>query len=467
MTATEQRLAGNLDAIEDALNGTTDAWKMKALLDALDAEWAEWVPLPHQVPPSEQFYLWLLLAGRGSGKTDACAHYVADHVNGPPCDPRLPGGHRMGIIAPTIGDAADACFHGPSGLSIHAPTARLRSAAGGLFVEWPTGATAKLFGAHTEDDTNRLRAGGNRCLFWLEEFAAWRRIEEAWTNMRFGLRMGTNPHAVASTTPKNREMLKRLVKQATHDSRIRVTKASTYANPYLAADLLAAFRETYENTRIGKQELDAEILDDLGTRYQRAWFTVLDAAPPMDSTWKRVRYWDLAATEGPELEAVALLGDRPDDSPADWTVGALVAWQESTRSLVVEDQRWVRREAGRVEELLKQTAREDGPQVPVYVEQEPGASGKSQIHYLRGALTGIAKVNGHLPSGSKEVRSQTVESLAQQGHVALVRGPWTTAYLDQCEEFPEGDHDDAVDAVSGAAAVLAGTPGRRKVRVLN
>jgi len=78
-----------------------------------------WVPLPHQVPPVGDWYGWLLLAGRGAGKTDACARYMAEHVKGPAC---LPGDvpHWMGIIAPTQGDAATSCFAGPSGVYVKA-----------------------------------------------------------------------------------------------------------------------------------------------------------------------------------------------------------------------------------------------------------------------------------------------------------------------------------------------------------
>lgn len=124
---------------------------------------AHWNPLPHQIPPSNDFYGWLLLAGRGAGKTDTCAKYVVDHVNGPPCMPG-PVPHWIGIIAPTLGDAATACFSGPSGIRAHDDTAKMGSFKGGLAVRWPNGSVAKLFGARSPDDVDRLRAGGNRCV---------------------------------------------------------------------------------------------------------------------------------------------------------------------------------------------------------------------------------------------------------------------------------------------------------------
>lgn len=133
--------------------------------DRVHRQAMRWKPLPHQVPPGSDFSGWLLLAGRGAGKTDACARYITDHVNGPPCLPG-PVPHWIGIIAPTLGDAATSCFYGPSGIRAHSPDARLINGLGGATVRWPNGSEAKLFGAHTPEDVERLRSGGNRCATW-------------------------------------------------------------------------------------------------------------------------------------------------------------------------------------------------------------------------------------------------------------------------------------------------------------
>lgn len=121
-----------------------------------------WTPLPHQVPPDPGFYGWLLMAGRGAGKTDACARYVHEHVYGPPCLPG-PVPHWIGIVAPTHGDAATSCYAGPSGLRVHSPEAAMRTVQGGTVIRWPNGSEAKIFGAHSPEDVERLRSGGNRC----------------------------------------------------------------------------------------------------------------------------------------------------------------------------------------------------------------------------------------------------------------------------------------------------------------
>lgn len=120
-----------------------------------------WQRCPGEVPPMGA---WVLGGGRGVGKTDAGARYILDHVNGPPCDPRIPGGHRISIIAPTLGDAVESAIMGPSGLKTHDPRVRLTAGHGGTHVAFPNGSRAKVFGAHTSNDIERLRSGGNRSI---------------------------------------------------------------------------------------------------------------------------------------------------------------------------------------------------------------------------------------------------------------------------------------------------------------
>jgi predicted phage terminase large subunit-like protein len=244
--------------------------------------WDRWTPYPWQVPPDEipTMGWWLQLGGRGTGKTDGCARYMVEHVNGPPCDPRLRGGHRMAIVAPTQGDAVEACVNGPSGLKAHDPRVVLRTTAGGTFAKWPSGAEAKLFGAHSPDDIERLRAGGNRCLVWMEEAAAQRRLKEAITHSEMGLRIGPNPHYIASTTPKPRTEIIELTKRAD----VIMTKGRTRDAIHLPQDMRNFLVQKYAGTRLEKQELDGDLLTDIeGALWNRARLdaTRVGAAPPM------------------------------------------------------------------------------------------------------------------------------------------------------------------------------------------
>jgi phage terminase large subunit-like protein len=157
-------------AVIDAIPVAGAEWESMQLAAraalALDGQAEPWTPYAHQIAPPGDWDVWLLLAGRGAGKTDAAAHFTNEHMTGPPCMPGIPGGHRIAIVAPTLGDATEACVNGPSGLKAHNPSVRLVNRTGGTFVIWPSGAEAKLFGAHGPDDVERLRAGGNRCLAW-------------------------------------------------------------------------------------------------------------------------------------------------------------------------------------------------------------------------------------------------------------------------------------------------------------
>lgn len=213
--------------------------------------------------------MWLLFGGRGTGKTDAAARYIADHVRGPACDDRMPGGHRVAIIAPTLGDAAESCVNGPSGLMTHYPGVKLWSQAGGTFVRFPNGAIGKLFGASTPEDVERLRAGGNRCIAWWEELAAWRRLAQCMEHSRYGLRVGPNPHIVASTTPKTRPAIIALIDgepiSDTDDEplQVHVTRGRTKDAIHLDERTRAALVKKYAGTRSGRQELDGELLRDV------------------------------------------------------------------------------------------------------------------------------------------------------------------------------------------------------------
>lgn len=251
----------------------TEAWRAKR------ARWAEHIypwQRPHEHPagwdgpcddtcksrPTAEVPaqgMWLMLGGRGTGKTDGCATYMDEHAMGPPCDPRAPGGHRMLIVAPTLGDAAESCVLGVSGLRAHNPNVELKSTPGGTKAVWPNGAEARLMGAYTPEDVERLRAAGNRCLIWLEEVAAMRRLDDALEHTAYGLRVGPRPHYIGSTTPKPRPKIKELRDAET----TIVTRGKTSAAIHLAQAVRDALMKKYAGTRKGRQELDGVLFEDV------------------------------------------------------------------------------------------------------------------------------------------------------------------------------------------------------------
>lgn len=235
-----------------------------AFLTALEAALPStrpWRPYPWQVPPGPVATqgAFLIEGGRGIGKTDGCAHYVEAHVQGPPCDPRIPGGHRIAIFAPTLDDAAESCVTGPSGLKAYNPAVILRTALGGSKVIWPSGAEAKLFSGATEKDVDRLRAGGNRCLGWVEEAAAIPHLGTGLKHLRFGLRLGVNPHLVGSSTPRPTKDYRAFRSDPKTLRTHGTTEQATYLDPSVREQLYA----DYAGTRLGRQELYGELLEDI------------------------------------------------------------------------------------------------------------------------------------------------------------------------------------------------------------
>jgi phage terminase large subunit-like protein len=213
------------------------------------------------VPPDFDSGGWLyfiLAGGRGTGKTDAGAHAFDLYMRSHP-------GHRGRIIAPTIGDAREACVVGPSGIKAHNPDVRWNSNEGTLY--WPNGSRARIFGAYTQEDVERLRAGGNSHLDWYEELAAWPRLDDAWNQARFGLRLGLRPRTVVTTTPKPRKRWRWLIGKPQEGlpdcPPIILRHGTTDDNPYLSEEVRRDLYAVYEGTRLGRQELYGEDVDDV------------------------------------------------------------------------------------------------------------------------------------------------------------------------------------------------------------
>ena len=177
-----------------------------------------------------------------------------------------------------------------------------------------------------------------------------------------------------------------------------------------------------------------------GGMFKRQWFEVIDAAPA-NVNW--VRGWDLAATEGDKRNA--------HSGPA-YTAGALLGMDEEGTVYIGNMVRG-QLSAGKVEELIKQTAELDGLNTVIDLPQDPGQAGKSQVRYLVKMLAGYTVVYG-LESGSKELRASPLASQAEIGNVKIVRGVWNSDFFDELAMFPMGKYKDQVDAASRAFARL-------------
>ncbi len=175
-----------------------------------------------------------------------------------------------------------------------------------------------------------------------------------------------------------------------------------------------------------------------GGLFEQHWFKIVEAAPAEAA---RVRFWDKAATR-------AGAGRDPD-----WTVGARMALSGGT--YWIEDVRRLRGTPGEVERQVRQSAELDGVAVPIWIEEEPGSAGKADIaHFVRDVLPGFA-ARGARTTGAKESRADPFAAAAEAGNVHLLKGAWNRAFLEELAAFPNGAHDDQVDAASGAFGKLA------------
>lgn len=179
-----------------------------------------------------------------------------------------------------------------------------------------------------------------------------------------------------------------------------------------------------------------------GFKFQRHWFPVVDQPPAAGDIVKSVRAWDEAATE-----------PKPGTDP-DYLVGLYMS-KTKEGEYYIHDIRRARLTPKEGDDLILQTAHVDGRHVSVRIEQEPGSAGVKRIDYLQRHVLAGFDFRGERTTGSKEIRANPVASMAEAGHIKLVRGPWISDFLNEVEIFPTPKmHDDQVDAMSLAFQYL-------------
>jgi phage terminase large subunit-like protein len=217
-------------------------------------DWAVWAR-DDQLPPAGAWTTWLILGGRGAGKTRAGAEWVKALALGRKPIATLPVG-RIALVGETFADVRDVMVEGVSGLlRVHRREDRPVWKPSLRRLEWPNGAVAQAF---SSEDPDALR-GPQFEAAWGDEVAKWRHAEESWDMLQFGLRLGDNPRQMATTTPRPVPLMRRLLA----DAGTVVTRAATRANAWhLAPRFLDAVVGRYQGTRLGRQELDGELIED-------------------------------------------------------------------------------------------------------------------------------------------------------------------------------------------------------------
>lgn len=218
-------------------------------LAALKYDWNFWAR-PNQLAPEGDWATWLILAGRGFGKTRSGAEWVRQMAETHP-------GCRIALVAETAADGRDVIVKGESGiLSIHPKETRPEYSPTNRSVTWPNGSVAYLYNA-TEPDQLR---GPQHHYAWCDELAKWRYCQETWDQLQFGLRLGDMPKTMVTTTPRPLPIIKKLIA----DSRVITTRGSTLQNSAnMPSSFIHEIMDKYSGTRLGRQEIDGEILDDI------------------------------------------------------------------------------------------------------------------------------------------------------------------------------------------------------------
>ena len=211
---------------------------------------------PKQLAPDGDWGIWLILAGRGWGKTKTGASDIVTYAMRNP-------NTISAVVAPTLGDLRRTCIEGPSGILACLPRECIdsNSASGwnGQTGEIKLWNGSKILG-FSADTPDRMR-GPQYHRAWCDELAAWR-YEDAFDQLQFGLRLGDKPQMVITTTPRPTTLVKNLVARQGKD--VHMTSGSTFENvEHLAESALRTFKERYEGTRLGRQELYAEVLTDI------------------------------------------------------------------------------------------------------------------------------------------------------------------------------------------------------------
>ncbi|MFD2739883.1 DNA-packaging protein [Sulfitobacter aestuarii] len=361
----------------------------------------EFWALPHQLPPEGDWRAWVVMGGRGAGKTRAGAEWVRAKVEGArPLDPGPCA--RVALVGETIEQVREVMVFGDSGiLACSPPDRRPDWEASRKRLIWPNGAVASVRTAH---DPDGLR-GPQFDAAWVDELAKWKRGRETWDQLQFALRLGERPQVCVTTTPRNVEVLKELLEA---DSTV-LTQAPTEANAAnLAGSFLEEVRARYRGTRLGRQELDGVLLADAeGALWTSEMLEAgrLGEAPPLD---RIVVGLDPAASSGKGSDecGIVVVGAQCKGPPQDWRAVVLAdcTVQGATPG------NWARAAISAMERFGADR---------LVAEVNQGGQMVSEV--LRGVDPLVPLKSVHASRG-KVARAEPVAALYEQGRVRHLRG---------------------------------------------
>ncbi|WP_292465889.1 terminase family protein [Methanolobus sp.] len=390
-------------------------------LPKLEYDWKFWAR-SNQLPPEGNWQYWLVLSGRGWGKSRVGAEWVRDRVESGKA-------RRIALVAPTAADARDTMVEGESGiLSVCPPWNRPVYKPSKRRLTWPNGANALLFSAEEPD---RLR-GPQHDTAWCDEIAAWKYPDRTWDMLQFGLRAGDDPRAAITTTPRPIPLVKALL----NDSSTHVTRGSTYENlSNLAPAFIDVIISRYEGTRLGRQELNAEILDD-----------------NPDALWTRDVIENNKVTKTPELVRIVVGVDPAvtSSSSADDTGIVVAAVDERGEYYVLGDHTIHSTPKKWAQEVIAAYYKHSADRVIGEVN-----NGGELVEYTLRTIDPNVSYKSVRASRGKQTRAEPISALYEQGKVHHV-GSFSALEDQMCDWVPgEGSSPDRVDALVWALSELS------------
>lgn len=440
---------------------TIDLSKLEDLTDEeaddLLHTWELWAR-PNQLEPEpvlengEHWVTWLILAGRGFGKTRCGAETVIKWVREGHCK-------RIALVAEDSADARDVMVEGESGILACSPRDfKPKYEPSKRRLTWPNGAQATLFSAEDYDSLRGPQFDGA----WCDELCKWRYAQEAWDNLQFGLRLGDHPKQIVTTTPRPISLLKSIILR----SDTAITKGTTMENLVnLAPPFRKAVVDKYLGTRIGRQELNAELLDDMpGALWNRAMIEETRLRPVDSLTPMRLPHFVrivVAVDPAKELSDDKKKSEHKDRSVAETGI-VVVGRDVNGKGYVLEDLSF----QGSPEEWGRQAVIAFDEWEADMLVYEANQGGEMVAAVLRSAAKSL-KADGmrtadfvplkdvHATRG-KYVRAEPVSQLYEQKKVSHV-GTFPELEDQMCEYTPDGKmgySPDRMDALVWAITEL-------------
>ena len=386
---------------------------------ALAYDWRGFWARPSQVAPPGDWVTWLVQAGRGFGKTRIGAEWIIGRARN--------GFRRMALVGRTTADVRGTMIEGESGiLSISSPDFYPRYEPSKRRLTWPNGARAYTYSA---DKPDQLR-GPQHDSTWCDEIAAWQYFE-AWDQMRFGLRLGRQPQAVVTTTPRPLRALRDLIAEPT----THTTRGSTYDNrDNLAPAFVNVIIAKYEGTTLGRQELHAELMDETpGALWVRADIerTRRQVAPPMARVVVGVDP-SVTANAGSAECGIVTAGLGQDKR----------FYVLADDSGVLKPARWAKRALGAL-------AQHSGDRIVAEVN-----NGGDLVETTIRTIDADASYRAVRASHGKQARAEPISALYEQGRVSHI-GCFADLEDQMCNWVPgEEDSPDRLDALVWAITAL-------------